>query len=171
MSAVLALTPLPAHFEGRAVTTFDYQASRALGGSYWRVLEPLTLVLDAQRSQWVTVPAGYLTDGASVPRMFWSVVDRWDWYAAAVIVHDLLCEYLTVMTPAGLVPITRQRCDQILDIALAALEREMGFADTPTSQRRTITHGVGLYREVSGVDRPTNTAVKRRLESSWPVSL
>ena len=40
-----------------------------------------------------TVPAGYITDGASVPRIFWSIFPPYKpEYFTAVIVHDYLCE-------------------------------------------------------------------------------
>ncbi|WP_158892488.1 MULTISPECIES: DUF1353 domain-containing protein [unclassified Pseudomonas] len=165
-------SPVPgAFYEGRAVITFDYAATRALGAPYWRVLEPFTLFLNAYRTQWVQVPAGYLTDGASVPRAFWSFVDRWDWYAPAVIVHDLLCEYLQVTTSSGPLRISRERCDQILDLAMGVLEPDMGFAATPSADRETIYKAVCLYRRMSGIDHPTNTPQKRALEAQGSVQL
>ena len=41
----------------------------------------------------VTVPAGYLTNGADVPRLFWFIFppNRTD-YLPAVIFHDYLCD-------------------------------------------------------------------------------
>jgi len=41
----------------------------------------------------VVVPAGFVTDGASVPRVFWSIFppNRTD-YLPCAIVHDFLCE-------------------------------------------------------------------------------
>lgn len=39
----------------------------------------------------VTVPAGFITDLASVPRFFWRIIPPWDGqYAEAAIVHDYL---------------------------------------------------------------------------------
>ena len=156
-----------AFFHGRAVTTFDYPASVGMGVSLWRVLESFTLYLNAHQTYWVTIPVGYLTDGASVPRAFWGVLDRWDWYSAAVIIHDFLCEYLQVMSPDGLVSITRAQCDQILDVAMAALEPQMGFSDDVSDARATIYNAVCFYRTVSGVDKPTNNPRKRAYEAAW----
>lgn len=171
---MLPLTPSPApgaFFQGRAVITFDYVATRALGAPYWRVVEDFVFYLNAYRTQWVHVPAGYLTDGASVPRAFWSFVDRWDWYAPAVIVHDLLCEYLQITTTSGPQRISRERCDQILDLAMSVLEPDMGFTATPSSDRETIYKAVSLYRRMSGVDQPTNTPEKRALEAQGAMQL
>jgi len=41
----------------------------------------------------VVVPAGYITNGADIPRIFWSIFppNRSD-YLPAVIIHDYLCD-------------------------------------------------------------------------------
>lgn len=38
----------------------------------------------------ITVPAGFITDGASIPKMFWSVLSPFGDYFAAAVVHDYL---------------------------------------------------------------------------------
>jgi hypothetical protein len=38
----------------------------------------------------LTVPAGFETDGASVPRMFWSILDPFGPYFKAAVIHDWL---------------------------------------------------------------------------------
>ena len=38
----------------------------------------------------IDVPLGTLTDGASVPRMFWPVFDPWGPYLGAAVIHDFL---------------------------------------------------------------------------------
>lgn len=43
-----------------------------LGVDYWVVNKEFTCVLDTAKDQYVIIPQGFLTDGASVPRMFWS---------------------------------------------------------------------------------------------------
>jgi hypothetical protein len=39
----------------------------------------------------ITVPAGFESDGASVPKAFWSAFPPFDTYLPAAVVHDLLC--------------------------------------------------------------------------------
>ena len=41
----------------------------------------------------IRVPAGYVTDGASIPRIFWSIFppNRTD-YLPCAIIHDYLCD-------------------------------------------------------------------------------
>lgn len=41
----------------------------------------------------ITVPAGYITDLASVPRSIWAVISPFD-VARAAVIHDLLYEYI-----------------------------------------------------------------------------
>ena len=38
----------------------------------------------------LTVPAGFTTDFASVPRMFWRIFPPWGTYSPAAVVHDYL---------------------------------------------------------------------------------
>lgn len=38
----------------------------------------------------ITVPAGFVTDGASIPRVFWSILDPFGSYFKAAVIHDFL---------------------------------------------------------------------------------
>jgi hypothetical protein len=38
----------------------------------------------------ITVPAGFDTDGASIPRVFWSILDPYGPYFEAAVIHDWL---------------------------------------------------------------------------------
>jgi hypothetical protein len=38
----------------------------------------------------ITVPAGFVTDFASVPKTFWGILPRWDKYGQAAVLHDYL---------------------------------------------------------------------------------
>jgi len=51
----------------------------------YRLQRPLTLC-------GITVPAGFVSDGASVPRMFWWLFPPVGRYMAAAILHDWLLE-------------------------------------------------------------------------------
>lgn len=140
---------------------YDAAASEALGADHWRVCQPFRFYLgDADTGRWVHVPAGYLTDGASVPRVLWGLIPPWGSYGQAAVVHDILCEYLSVTVDGAPVPITRARCDEILLEAMVVL-------GVPRWKRELIYRAVSLYREVSGVATPTTTARKRALESAW----
>jgi hypothetical protein len=56
-------------------------------GTYWFVREPIVWSSHLGR---VTVPAGFVTDFASVPRFFWFFFPKWDGYGGPAIVHDFL---------------------------------------------------------------------------------
>lgn len=38
----------------------------------------------------ITIPKGFVWDGASVPRWFWSIVPRWGRFSSAALIHDYL---------------------------------------------------------------------------------
>ena len=38
----------------------------------------------------ITIPKGFFTDGASVPRIFWNIFSPWGSYFSAALVHDYL---------------------------------------------------------------------------------
>ena len=69
----------------------------------------------------VVVPEGFVTDFASIPRIFWSVAPPWGWYAEAAVVHDLL--YSSNGLYNG-VQYTRRQCDQVLLTAMLSLARK-----------------------------------------------
>lgn len=49
-----------------------------------------TLWFRLNEAESITVPAGFVTDNASVPRLFWSVVAPHGKYTRAAVVHDYL---------------------------------------------------------------------------------
>lgn len=144
-------------------TRYDPGASEALGTDHWRVINTFSFIGTLPRLGlvWITVPAGYLTDGASVPRLVWSLVPPWGPYGQAAAAHDLLCEYLSVMTKAGAAAITRAEADDLFRQAMAAL-------NVPLVTRTLMYASVSTYRVLTNTHQPSNTPLKRRLESVWP---
>ncbi|EBV2374764.1 DUF1353 domain-containing protein [Salmonella enterica] len=61
-----------------------------LGHYNWRVYEPFEFYLSEDNSDAISVPAGFVTDLATVPRIFWSVMPPDGKYAKAAIIHDYL---------------------------------------------------------------------------------
>lgn len=148
-------------FDAGLNTQYDHAASAALGGDHWRVIGGFKFYIDHKDSgEWVHVPHGYLTDGASVPRVFWSIIPPWGAYGQAAAVHDILCEYLSITKEGLPYRITRERCDEILMQAMVALE-------VPWVKRQVIYRAVCLFRAFSGVQEPTATPLKRKLEAEW----
>jgi len=60
------------------------------GGRRVRLIKSFKVILAVGRS--ITVPAGFETDFASVPRLFWRIIPPWGRYSAAAVVHDYLYE-------------------------------------------------------------------------------
>lgn len=61
----------------------------------WRLNEPLLYEVGALGSgRLIEVPAGFVTDGATVPRLLWSLLPAWGTYSRAAAVHDYLCKSL-----------------------------------------------------------------------------
>jgi Protein of unknown function (DUF1353) len=79
----------------------------------WRVERDFVYEVGAKGSgQTISVPKGFITDGASVPQLFWAVLPAWGSYSRAALVHDYLCYLLHKGTPHAEAP-TRKRADQI----------------------------------------------------------
>lgn len=64
------------------------------------------------------VPKGFESDGASVPRIFWSIYPPWGKYAEAAVLHDY--HYRTIS-----LSIKRKEADKIFLIGMKELE--VGF--------------------------------------------
>lgn len=74
-------TPLPAqkiYLEYIRPTAWDERPK-------WRLLSPIYF-------DDVVVPAGFITDLGTIPRIFWAVFDPVNTYAAATIIHDYRLE-------------------------------------------------------------------------------
>ncbi|HHX9832721.1 TPA: DUF1353 domain-containing protein [Salmonella enterica subsp. enterica] len=56
----------------------------------WRIHEPFEFYLSDDNSDVISVPAGFITDLASVPRIFWTFMPPDGKYAKAAIIHDYL---------------------------------------------------------------------------------
>jgi len=55
----------------------------------------------------ITVPAGFLTDGASVPRVFWNILSPFGSYFPAALIHDYLYSKVSIWK------LTRKQADQL----------------------------------------------------------
>ncbi|TPG76296.1 DUF1353 domain-containing protein [Pseudomonas arsenicoxydans] len=140
---------------------YDAEASKALGKDHWRVTKEFRYYIqNKDRGEWVYVPAGYLTDGASVPRLFWSLIPPWGAYGQAAVVHDIVCEYLSITVDGKPHSITREACDEILFEAMTVLK-------VSPFKRHAISAAVELFRRLSRVVHPTSKPKKRAMEANW----
>ena len=108
---------------------FESKLSVQFLGQDWskcRLLSPLSYIT---RDRWiVAVPKGFVTDGASVPRVLWNIFPPWGEYARAAVVHDWLYHRQIV---------SRKRSDKIFLEAMADI-------GCPRRVRYTMWSGVRL---------------------------
>jgi len=62
--------------------------AEVVGTDTFRLVEPFRFQLPAPDHRWVTIPAGFVTDLASVPPIFQPVVSKTDLGIVAPLVHD-----------------------------------------------------------------------------------
>jgi hypothetical protein len=83
-------------------------------GREWKLIEEFEYHVGTEDSEEVIrVPAGFVTDFASVPRCFWSILPPWGKYGKAAVVHDFC--YGTELYP-------RKRCDEIFLECMVVLQ-------------------------------------------------
>lgn len=145
-------------------TRYDPEASRILGADHWRVLTPFKYFVGAKGSdEWVYVPAGYLTDGASVPKALQNIISPFGTHGQAAAVHDILCEYLSTTLRGRPSRINRKRANEIFLEAMTVLS-------VPRLRRCAAYQAVEAYRMLAKVETPSTTPLKRALEAAWPAS-
>lgn len=59
-------------------------------GKRWVVRKEFYYYIDKDEGEKIIVPTGFVTDFASVPRMFWKIFPQWGKYGNAAVVHDYL---------------------------------------------------------------------------------
>ena len=60
-------------------------------GHHWRLVRGFTYHVSSKHSgDKITVPKGFTTDFASIPRLFWSILPPWGKYGKAAVIHDYL---------------------------------------------------------------------------------
>lgn len=97
-----------------------------LRGRKWklfRVNETTTFFPDEaswQIGEGIEIPAGFITDGPSVPRIFWSIFPVWGVGALAGVLHDWCCCRIELKQPHPLAK-TRPECDKMFVLANRSL--------------------------------------------------
>lgn len=148
-------------FNAEMSVQYALDASEVLKRDLYRVTTPFSFYIGSKESgRWIHIPAGYLTDGASVPRLLWSIIPPWGRYGQAVVVHDFLCEYLSITENGRPKRITREEADNILAEAMIVLNVD------PTDRLR-INAAIDLYRKTLAKNEPSNDPAKRAEEAKW----
>ena len=145
-------------FSANVMLTYTPEESKILRKDHWRVESPFRYYLgDKYSNSWVYVPEGYLTDGASVPRIFWGLIPPWGIYGQAAVVHDYLCEFLSITVDGDPLSITRKRADEIFLEAMTVLE-------VPAYLKYPMFYAVSAYRVVARINGPVSNPHIRELE-------
>jgi hypothetical protein len=87
----------------------------------WRLAEPLIYEFGGRGSgRVIRVLKDFVTDGPSIPRLFWRVLPVWATYSRAGVIHDYLCYLIARENPHPEAP-TRADADRIFFEAMTAL--------------------------------------------------
>lgn len=151
-------------FSADLMISYAQEESKILGQDVWRVMQGFRYYIGEKGSKtWVDIPRGYLVDGASVPRILWSVIPPWGSYGAATTVHDKLCEYLSVTKDGAPHKITREEADDILAEAMKVL-------GVTSKDQFLINKAVSTYRKVASIRSPVWHKEKAALEAAWAIN-
>ena len=94
-------------------TDIRYAGLNEEGKETWELLTELTYGINSKEGkERIIVPEGYISDGATIPRMMWSIIPPLGNFIPAVFVHDILCltkgnlkpRYNNLYLDKGLVP-------------------------------------------------------------------
>jgi len=148
-------------FTAKPVIYYDDEASELLDGDYYRIAESFRYYIGEKYGNvWVYIPAGMLTDLASIPRLVWNLLPPTGKYGAAAIVHDRLCNTLQLTQDGNPLDITRAQADEILAQAMEVLK-------VPKLTRCIISSCVTLHRWVRRIDKPVISELQKKLEADW----
>ncbi len=70
--------------------TEDLIVSPLPDGRRWRLVKGFSYYLDEENKVKITVPESFVTDFASVPRVFWIIMPPHGKYTKASVIHDYL---------------------------------------------------------------------------------
>ena len=90
----------------------------------FKLYRSFTFHLDSKRGhRAIRVPKGFITDFASVPKAFWSIIPPYGKYTKAAVLHDYLYHMkgFPKETWKSEIPYTRKECDRIFLQAMKVL--------------------------------------------------
>jgi len=88
----------------------------------FELFKPFTFHLDSKYSKRaITVPKGFVTDFASIPKRLWSILPPYGKYTKAAVLHDSLYRYHGFVSGDQYISYTRKESDQIFLDAMKVL--------------------------------------------------
>jgi hypothetical protein len=108
-----------------------------IDGRKWRVTSEFDYVLDWNNlaSRKITVPAGFVTDFASIPRALWDILPPTGLYGKAAVIHDYLYVHGGKLPPDVF---TKKQADRIFYEA-------MGVLGVPQPERWVMWRAVSAF--------------------------
>lgn len=138
--------------------TYSHQASKILKKNYWYLNEAVNVDIRSSDKRYeFTIPQGYLTDGATVPRLVWTFIPLWDECTTAVVIHDYLCNQNWIKVNGKLISIDRRTSDELF---LAVME----FTGVSKIKRFIIYNFVRLHAELFNHKAPYYPEDKLEME-------
>lgn len=133
---------------------FDKVNSLKYNKDLWKLIPGFRYYIGVENSNnYVDVPTGFITDGATIPRWLWWLLPPLGEYSQATTLHDYLCRTYSITTINNEVvtekEITRKQVDLILEESLKVLE-------TAPWKIKCIMLGVTLYRVIFNPTKPIN---------------
>lgn len=135
------------------VVTFD-------DGRCWTVQAPFDYAVGApDGSTVVHIPAGFVTDFASIPKVFWNILPPTGWYGKAAVVHDFLYQFANINGA----PISRKYADDTLAECMRVLSAAalLDHGSRRGEFRQILDHEI-IYWGVRAGGWPTWNAYRRK---------
>ena len=85
-------------------------------GRHYRVIVPFEFASEVVEAI-IRIPAGFITDFASIPRVLWALIPPTGRYSKAAVVHDMLYQYPECLP----VPVTWMQANRVLLEGMEAL--------------------------------------------------
>jgi len=85
-----------------------------IGKNLFKIIEPFEYHVGTYPSEEIiSVPVNFITDFASVPRIFWPIISPIDEHAKAAVIHDWMYKYNYAK---------KSRCEEIFNEAMKVLD-------------------------------------------------
>jgi hypothetical protein len=102
-------------WDRRVHLTHDSELSKEKGRDFWIVNKSFKYYLNEEKTEWVLIPEGFATDGATVifKPLSW-ILHPLGRHTRAVVVHDVLCMKHQIYKNDDIYLITQRRADKIM---------------------------------------------------------
>jgi hypothetical protein len=131
-------------FSGEEALVYNHELSEQAGKDLWNTIPGFRYYLGKENSnEYVDVETGFVTDGATIPRILWWLLPPIGEYSQCTTLHDKLCTtYYYIRFVDGVevkVALTRKQIDEIL-------KESMDVKKVTWWKKKAIMAGVNLHR-------------------------